>query len=162
MVPLIHKMMYLCVMKKRMIPLTILLLALAALGCQRPIENPNQPNAILDFSIYPNDLTYHDLNYAGGFMYLTSDGQSNSRGLIVYRVSQDEFRVYDRLPPNEPNACCENGVCSRLVVDGLFVVDSCNMIYYNILNGQVFMGEGLFPLFYYHYTYDGRELRIRN
>ena len=126
------------------------------------MENPNQPNAILNFSIYPNDLAYYALNYAGGFMYLTSDEQSNSRGLIVYRVSQDEFRVYDRLPPNEPNACCENGVCSRLVVDVPFVIDSCNMIYYNILNGQVFMGDGVFPLFYYRYTYDGRELRITN
>ena len=95
-------------------------------------------------------------------MYLTSDEQSNSRGLIVYRVTQDEFRVYDRLPPNEPNACCENGVCSRLVVDVPFVVDSCNMIWYNILNGEVFQGDGVFPLYHYRYSYDGYSLRIRN
>lgn len=155
-------MLYLCDMKKTWILSIVLLFTLVLTGCQRPMENPNQPNAILDFTIYPNDLYYHDLNYAGGFMYLTSDEQSNSRGLIVYRVSQDEFRIYDRLPPNNPNNCCENGVCTRLVVDVPFVIDSCNMITYNILNGEVFQGDGIFPLYYYRYTYDGYALRVRN
>ena len=156
------KMMYLCDMKKHLILPLALIVGLYFQGCQRPIENPNQPNAIFDFTIYPNDLYYYPLNTVGGYMYLTSDEQSNSRGLIVYRVSQDEFRVYDRLPPNDPNTCCENGVCSRLVVDVPFVVDSCNMIWYNILNGEVFTGDGIFPLYHYRNSYDGYSLRIRN
>lgn len=162
MVASIAKMMYLCDMKKYLILPLALVVGLFFQGCQRPVENPNQPNAILDFVINLTDPMYYNLNWIGNYMYLTSDEQSNSRGLIVYRYSQDEFRVYDRLPPNKPNTCCENGVCSRLVVDVPFVVDSCNMIWYNILNGEVWKGDGVFPLYYYRYSYDGQSLRIRN
>jgi hypothetical protein len=153
---------YLCVMKKTMRYLIPLLAALLFLGCRHPMVNPNQPNAIVDFTIYPNQLYYYGLNYVGGYMYLSSDEQSNSRGIIVYRVSYDEFRAYDRLPPNEPNTCCHDGVCSRLVVDVPFVVDSCNLIRYNILNGEVFDGDGIYPLFQYRTSYDGNALRISN
>lgn len=145
--------------------LTVLILActlLGFMGCIHPNENPNQPNAIVDFTIYPNQLHYYELNYWGGYMYFTSDEQSNSRGIIVYRVSDNEFKAYDRLPPNEPNTCCHDGVCSRLVVDMPFVVDSCNQIRYNILNGEVFDGDGVYPLFQYRTSYDGYALRITN
>jgi hypothetical protein len=153
---------YLCVMKKTMRYLIPLLAALLFLGCRHPMVNPNQPNAIVDFTIDLSTPSYYILNYVGNFMYLTSDPQSNSRGIIVYRASQDEFRAYDRLPPNEPNTCCHDGVCSRLVVDGPFVVDSCNLIRYNILNGEVFDGDGIYPLFQYRTSYGGNVLRISN
>lgn len=149
-------------MKKALFLWIPLLASLLLTGCRHPIENPNQLNAIVDFIIYPNQLHYFDLNYVGGYMYLTSDEQSNSRGIIVYRVSYDEFRAYDRLPPNEPNTCCHDGVCSRLVVDVPFVMDSCNQIRYNILNGQVFEGDGIYPLYQYRTSYDGNALRISN
>lgn len=149
-------------MKKALYLLIPLLTALLLAGCRHPMENPNQLNAIVDFTIDLHAPSYYDLNYVGNYLYLTSDPQSNSRGIIVYRASQEEFRVYDRLPPNNPNTCCENGICSRLVVDGLFVVDSCNMIRYNILNGEVFEGNGIYPLYRYWFSFDGYYLRIRS
>ncbi len=149
-------------MKKILALLALLWLVPLLHGCVEQPENPFQPNAIVNITIYPNTLQYYNLNFVGGYQYLTSDPQSNSRGLIVYRMSMDEFRVYDRLPPNDPNTCCENGVCSRLVVDLPFVVDSCNMIRYNILNGQVFDGDGIFPLFPYQTSFDGFALQITN
>ena len=143
--------------------LLILLLPFAFLGCEETLVHPNPPNAIINITIYPNSVQYYDLNVVSGYMYLTSDPESTSRGLIVYRLSQTEFKVYDRLPPNEPNACCDSeGNCTRLVVDFPFVMDNCNNIKYNIINGDIVEGGGVYPLFQYHTSFDGSALRIFN
>lgn len=147
---------------KRSIIIVILLLVSAGLpSCHSEWENPNRLTAIVDFTIYPNSIREYELNNPGGFKYYSSDPESNSRGILVYRVDMTEFRVWDRLPPNNPNACCnDEGECSRLVADGLFVLDNCNNITYNILDGTVFEGEGRYRLYPYTYMYDGTALRI--
>jgi hypothetical protein len=149
-------------MKKLLVFIISLLLLPWFSGCKDPWENPNHPNAIVDFTIYPNSIKEYELNVPGGYKYYTSDPQSTSRGIIVFRVTQDSFTVWDRLPPNNPNACCDNnGNCTRLVVeDAFFVVDHCNDITYSILDGTVFEGEGTYRLYPYNYTYDGTSLRI--
>ena len=102
--------------------------------------------------------------------------QSTSRGIIVYRLSNDEFLAYDRIPPNYPDACTDNhGTTTRLVVDFPYVVDRCNNAYYNILNGLIIIsddfdmvpdfptdGTTVFPLVQYHTLYDGYKLVISN
>ena len=143
--------------------LLLLLLPLGFTGCKEPLVHPNPPNAIYNITISLSDWHYYDLRTVSGFMYLTPDEGSTSRGLIVYRLSETEFRAYDRLPPNEPDACCDSeGECTRLVVDFPFVVDNCNDIKYNIINGDLFQGEGIYPLFQYHTSFDGLTLRIFN
>lgn len=130
-------------------------------SCHSEWENPNRLTAIVDFTIYPNSDREYELNHPGGVKYYSSDPESNSRGILVYRVDMTEFRVWDRLPPNNPNACCnDEGECSRLVADGLFVLDNCNNITYNILDGTVFEGEGRYRLYPYTYMFDGTALRI--
>lgn len=147
---------------KRLIIIVILLMVSAGLpSCHSEWENPNRLTAIVDFTIYPNSIREYELNNPGGFKYYSSDPESNSRGIIVYRVDMTEFRVWDRLPPNSPNICCnDEGECSRLVADGLFVLDNCNNITYNILDGTVFEGEGRYRLYPYTYMFDGTALRI--
>ena len=141
----------------------IITASLLFFGCRETLVNPNYPSGVINFTIYPNQLHYQELNTVSGFMYLTSDPESTSRGIIVYRLSQDEFLAYDRLPPNEPNACCDSqGNCTRLVVDFPFVIDNCNQIKYNILNGSIVEGEGIYPLIQYHTSYNGTELHIYN
>lgn len=102
--------------------------------------------------------------------------ESTSRGIIIYRQSQNEFLAYDRLPPNEPNACTDSqGNTTRLVVEFPYVVDHCNNAYYNILNGQIIVNEEfdmipnfptegtvVYPLIQYHTQYDGNKLTIYN
>ncbi|MBR4391532.1 MAG: hypothetical protein IKT08_05460 [Bacteroidales bacterium] len=150
-------------MKKTLFLFLTLAVAILSHGCKDPMENPNYPSGIINFTIYPNSLRYQDLNVVSGWMYLTSDPESTSRGIIVFRYSQDEFRAYDRLPPNNPNACCDNdGNCTRLIVDSPFVIDNCNDIKFNILNGDIIEGEGIYPLIQYHTSYDGNELHIYN
>ena len=144
-------------------------------GCRQIPENPNAPHAYINFTISLSDMNYQELQFVGNYKELTSDPESSSRGIIVYRMSQDEFLAYDRLPPNYPNACTDShGNTTRLVVDFPFVIDHCNNAYYNILNGEIiideehdmvpnFVGdEYIFPLIQYHTTYDGSRLTIYN
>ena len=145
-------------------------------GCGKYPVNPYYPNAIINFTIYPNSLHEYELNTVSGYKYYTSDPLSTSRGIIVFRKSWDEFLAYDRLPPNHPYACCDDdGNCTRLVVeDGVFVVDRCNNAYYNILNGQIIVAEPdkipnfptdgttIYPLIQYRTTFDGNVLTISN
>lgn len=163
-------------MKHRFFCLIMVLAALFALqGCESYPENPNRPKVPFSFSIYPNTIEYQELNVVSGWIYLTSEVESTSRGIIVYRQSETEFLAYDRLPPNEPNACTDaQGLTTRLVVDFPFVVDRCNNAYYNILNGQLFVrdpdmipnfpttGTTIYPLIQYHTTYDGNKLTVYN
>lgn len=159
---------------KKAVAILILLLAVASQGCKKYPVNPYYPNAIIDISINLNDARYQALRFDGGYMYLTSDAESTSRGIIVYRII-DEFRAYDRLPPNYPNACTDSeGNTTRLVVESPYVVDHCNNAYYNILNGDIIIDEAhgmaptfstdtiVFPLIQYETTFDGLNLRIRN
>ena len=163
-------------MKSSKLHLLILIALLPLLhGCQKYPENPNRPILPYPITIYPNTMQYQDLNTVSGWIYITSDVESTSRGIIVYRVSNNEFLAYDRMPPNEPDACTDSqGNTTRLVVDFPFVVDRCNNAYYNILNGQIIIrepdmvpnfptdGTVVYPLIQYHTNYDGSKLTITN
>ena len=150
-------------MKKMVLYCLTLMATLFMSGCKEPLVNPNYPSGIINFTIYPNSIHDQELNVVSGYKYYTSDPESTSRGIIVYRLSQDEFLAYDRLPPNEPNACCDaQGNCTRLVVDFPFVLDNCNNIKYSILDGSIIEGDGIYPLIQYHTSYNGNELHIYN
>ena len=163
-------------MKHAKLHLLILIALLALLqGCQKYPQNPIRPVLPYPITIYPNSMKYYDLNFISGWMYITADVESTSRGIIVYRQSETEFLAFDRLPPNEPDACTDSqGNTTRLVVDFPFVVDHCNNAYYNILNGQIIIAEPgkipnfptdgmvVYPLIQYHTSYDGVRLTISN
>ena len=165
---------YLCGMKNKSIIVLALLAACFLQSCRDVIENPNYPNAYINFTINLNQTEYADLRHVSGFAYVTSDLLSTSRGIIIYRLYQDEFRAYDRLPPNYHNACTDSqGNTNRLVVEGGFwVVDHCNNAYYNIINGDIFIDNDtmvpnfdcsvVYPLIQYHTVFDGTTLRVYN
>ena len=145
-------------------------------GCGKFPENPNRPVLPYPIMIYPNTMEHYDLNFVSGWEYITSDMESTSRGIIVYRLNETEFLAYDRIPPNEPDACTDSqGNTTRLVVEFPFVVDRCNNAYYNILNGELIINDSpdmtpdfpldvdvIFPLVQYHTQYDGVKLTIYN
>ena len=152
-------------------------------GCQKYPENPNRPLLPYPVTVYisdahfvdPSTNQHHDLNNIFDWVYINSEIESSSRGLIVFRNNDNEFLAYDRMPPNEPDACTDSqGNTTRLVVDFPFVVDRCNNAYYNILNGQIIIrepdmvpnfptdGTVVYPLIQYHTTYDGSKLTITN
>lgn len=150
-------------MNKYLIFWIILTTAFMLDGCKKEEQNPNIPNVFINITIDPNSTIYQELNTAGGWLYLTST--SPSRGIIVYRIDQTQFVAYDRMPPNDPDKCCDDdGNCSRLVVGDYypFAKDECNNISYLLLNGSIFEGEGKYPLIQYNTSYNGQLLRIFN
>ena len=169
-------------MKSVRLHLLILICALPLLhGCTKYTENPNRPILLYPITIYPYQMQYHNLHIIGGWEYITSEMESTSRGIIVYHRPdadnlEDTFAAYDRMPPNEPDACTDSqGNTTRLVVeDGMFVVDHCNNAYYNILNGQIIIrepdmvpafstdGAPVYNLIQYHTSFDGTKLTITN
>ena len=132
------------------------------LSCEKEERNPNIPDVFINFTLDPNSTFYQELNTAGGWMYLTSE--LPSRGIIVHRITLDEFVAFDRLPPNDPNRCCEGTNCTRLIFDGhyTFAKDTCTETLYSLLDGSIFDGEGRYPLIRYNAVYSGGLLRVFN
>ena len=169
-------------MKNTRLHLLILIALLPLLhGCTKYSENPHRPVLPYPITIYPNQMQYQNLHTIGGWEYITSEMESTSRGIIVFRRPdadniEDAFAAYDRMPPNYPDACTDNqGNTTRMVVDFPFVVDRCNNAYYNILNGQIIIstdmdmapnfptdGVPVYPLIQYHTQFDGNKLVIYN
>lgn len=163
-------------MKRTILHLLILICAATLLnGCQKYPENPNRPILPYPITIYPNQMQYQPLHTIGGWVYITSEVESTSRGIIVFHSPDNEYIAYDRIPPNEPDACTDShGNTTRLVVEWPFVVDHCNNAYYNILNSEILIAEPdmipnfptddvpVYPLIQYHTQFDGNKLVISN
>ncbi len=129
-------------------------------------DDPNSdiPYANINVIINPNSTLYQELNTVSGWMYYQWVDPP-SRGLIIYRLSQDEFLAYERTPPVNSNFCCdlENGYCTALVVGDFypFVQDTCSDLSYLILDGSPY-APATVPLKTYRTVYDGLNLYITN
>lgn len=156
-------------MKKYLLILSSVLL-LAAGSCNKTNINPNIPRAIVRIDIDPNSTFYQSLNTAGGWTYISNGDQgalisSESRGVIIYRSGINDFKAYDRIPPNDPNKCCTAGqACTKLIVGANFpfAKDECTGNLYSLLDGSLFKGSGRYPMVEYHAVYDGALLHVFN
>ncbi len=121
-------------------------------GCEKDQQTGVPPTPV-DISININLPEYFDLQAPGGWVYLTG----GSRGLVVYRKSQDEFIAFDRHCPYQP----ENGC--RVFVDQSSVIarDSlCCHSAFLLLDGSVTEGPSSFALKHYNTLFNGTTLRI--
>ncbi len=135
----------------------LLLLPWLMLACDKDKDHPQIPYAYVDIYIKPNSTEYLELNPVGGWVYLTA--QYPSRGILVYRVSMDEFMAYERTCPHDPDKDC-----ARIQVEssGTTAVDSCCMSRYIMHDGSPFQGPSRRPLKQYRTNYDGITLHIFN
>ncbi len=135
---------------KKVIIILCMLLPLFV-GCDN-YDNPI-PRVRVDFTIYPNDITYYRLNTYGGYEYLTG----GVNGIIVYRLDEWTFFAYDRACPydfEEPDSWL------YVAPDGLRLVDSLCGSTFNILDGSVLSGPSRWPARKYNTRFDGMRLRI--
>lgn len=138
--------------------LSLILLAALSTGCQDKDENERVPRIQTDISLNLNLPEYNILLNPGGWLYLTG----GSRGIIVYRLNNDEFSAFDRhCTFNVQDAC-------RVFVDensGLTAADTlCCGSQFEIITGNVVEGPAQFQLqpFRTQFNQNSDILRIFN
>lgn len=142
---------------------------LTASSCNKNNINPYIPDVVINMTIDPNATQFLELNTVGGWIYLDEVPgilvPYPSRGIIVYRYTLNEFKAYERQPPNDPLKCYDdNDGYTKLIVGGNypFTKDTCNGNLYQLLDGTLFSGTGQYPLIQYNAMYDGALLHIFN
>ena len=133
----------------------VLILLMVAGSCDKQVPHETIPNVAVDIYIDVNSTLYIQLNTIGGYLYLTG----GYKGILVYRVSQDEFVAYDRTCPYDPYV-----TESRLEMDmgNLTVIDTVCKSKFVILDGSIIEGPATVPMKRYRTTFDGNILHIYN
>lgn len=123
------------------------------MGCDKDEERI--PDVPVNIQIDINNTVYNGLNVIGGYIYITG----GYKGIIIYRLSQEEFVAFERACPYHPQTDCE-----RLVVDtsGLFMYDPVCGSSFIITDGSKISGPAKRPAKRYHTIFDGYYLYIRN
>ena len=117
-------------------------------GCEKDMQHP-VPNVHVDFRINL-EITY-ELNTIGGWVYFSG----GYRGIVIYRLSEDEFRAFDR--------ACTYDVYNRIVVDDPPIArcEECESTYL-LIDGSVVEGPARYPLKQYRTTYHPPFVYVSN
>lgn len=141
--------------KKKNLTLLIIILYATFIGCKKDDENNNIPLVEVNFSLQINDPSYNDLQNIGGWTYVSG----GSRGIILYRVSNETIHAYDRHCPYQPSNTC--GLVS-VDVNNITATDGCCGSKFSITNGSVTKPPAAQPLKQYNTSFDGSILRVYN
>lgn len=124
------------------------------MGCKKK-KNTVIPYIPVNIYIYPSDPNFNKINTPGGWVYLNG----GSRGIIVYRRSNEEFVAYDRhCTYDTENTCGQVEVTSTQIT----AIDSCCMSEFVLTDGSVVKSPATNPLQAYQVSYNGNELHIFN
>jgi hypothetical protein len=148
-----------------MVPVALTMIFITLNSCNKD-NGDRQPLPPMNITIDPNSTIYQELNIVGGWLYLgEEDGAAPpSRGVIVYRLSTDEFLAFERTPPFKPDSCCNASktTCTKLLVDFPFILDTCTVSKYLILDGSPVSGPSSMSLSMYITEYYGDLLYIHD
>jgi hypothetical protein len=130
----------------RILTVIILLLILTP-GCRND-KQPSIPYVYVNLQLYPNSM---DFIPVGGYKYVNG----GYRGIIVYRQLQDEFSVYERCCPYDPEQ-----TRARVYVDasGSTCTDSVCKSQFILYDGSPFKGLSPYSLMKYQCSYDGYDM----
>jgi nitrite reductase/ring-hydroxylating ferredoxin subunit len=135
--------------------LLFLLYFIIPTACNDKNSNPGSeiPNVYVNFYLQPNTI---DFMQTQGWKYYNEEGY---RGVIVYRLDQDNFYAYERTCPYDAQKDCAR---VEVTNSGVLMVDSCCMSYYSILDGMPVAGPTTSPLKQYFTEFDGNMLHVYN
>ena len=123
-----------------------------ALSCKdRMAQVPDVP---VDIVVNINQPSFFDLTVPTGWVYLTG----GSRGIILYRVNQEEFIAMERHSPYQP----ENACSAVVNEDGVVISDPCSASTWLILDGSIVTGPTSFPLITYNVSFNDPYVYITN
>jgi len=135
-----------------LLPLSVLLFFYS---CTKDKNNSGIPYVPVNIDIYPANPQYINLSVIGGWVYVTG----GSRGIIIYRFSQDEFFAYDRHCTYQPQNSCGK---VKMDTDNITLLDTCCGSKFIVTDGSVIQGPAGLPLQQYQAYYDGTTLHITN
>lgn len=142
--------------KHFLIPALIILLVLISPACDKDKGYEPIPNVYVNINLDINSTIYSDLAIVGGHAYLTG----GYRGIVVYRMSNDEFVAYDRACPYDHDK--DDDARVDVEDNGLTLIDSVCMSRYLLLDGSVVEGPAQRPLKNYRTSFNGSNLLIYN
>ena len=124
---------------------TLLLITLSD-SCKKKEELV--PNVYVNFTIFLSDPEFSTLQTIGNSVFVTG----GVCGIVIYRLSQTDFSVYDR--------CCTYKPSERCAVlpdpaNTLFLKCPCCGSKFSLLDGSVQSGDAERPLTLYDATFDG-------
>ncbi len=118
-------------------------------------ENNNIPLVQVDFVININDPEYLNLKTVGGSVEVSG----GSRGILLYRISTDEIKAYDRHCTFQPSNTC---AIVSADLNGITATDACCGSSFLLSSGNVSQPPASTPLKQYTTTFDGTTLRVSN
>jgi hypothetical protein len=123
-------------------------------ACESSEPEDQIPFALVNETINLTNQQYLNLQFNGG--HVNIDG--GVRGIIIYRVSETEYRAFERNCSFEPL-----NTCARVEVDGsnLFMIDACCSSSFDF-NGFPTGGPANLPLRQYQTLLQGNFLTITN
>jgi nitrite reductase/ring-hydroxylating ferredoxin subunit len=133
----------------------VLFIGIVFVSCNRD-RNNIIPNVLVDVEININNPEYINLMAVGGSMYLSG----GSRGIVVYRYSQDTFVAFDRHCPYNPSDAC--GQVTFDTNSAIILKDVCCGSQFLLTDGSLYSGPATNSLKRYQTFFDGTILRIYN
>ncbi|MBN9292553.1 MAG: hypothetical protein J0G96_01085 [Flavobacteriia bacterium] len=134
----------------------IFVIVVTFLGCKSTRRNPI-PNIPFDITINITLPAYIDLQNVGSYAYVTG----GSKGLIVYRMSYDQFVAFDRHSPAEASFNCDQPLTPR-EENFLELSDSCSTARFSLLDGSAIEGSDVGLRQYLTYFDGANKVRIYN
>lgn len=129
-----------------------MLMLLLSFSCGKE-KQPAIPYVYVNEILYPNSMDYIPV---GGYKYING----GYRGIIIYRMLPNEFKVYERCCPYDPEKSCAHITVNP---DNTTAIDSCCMSRYILLDGSPYgNGPSPYALMTYNFSYDGETLLIYN
>ena len=135
--------------------LYIIIISLLFLRCSKN-QDQGIPLVRVDTTIYANNPSFNNISVPGTWMYING----GSRGIIIYRVSNEEFKAYDRHCTFEPDNSC--GLVSVDATNIAGVDGDCCGSTFILTDGAVTKGPATLPLKQYQTSFDGSVLKIFN
>lgn len=129
-------------------------LVLIFINCNKD-SNSNIPFVSVNIVMQTTNPQFIGLNAVNSWIYLVG----GSRGIIVYKVSNDQFRAFDRHCTFQPQNACALVSVETNNITGL---DDCCGSRFLVTDGSVINGPAIVPLKEYNTSFDGATLRIFN
>ncbi len=140
--------------KKKIFWLIVVFSVFEFISCRKR-DNQVVPNVPVEINIYTTDPLFFNLQVTGGWEYITG----GSRGILIYRSSNNDFLAFDRHCPYKVDDPCGQ---VKVNSTNISAVDSCCGSQFSIIDGSVQKGPAAMPLKLYQTTFDGSVLHIFN